>query len=246
MPNCRRSSTASSPRQWPSCLKNALPRCANLPARDPGGAPDVARTGLARAHRCSRPWAGTCAGAALANLLDGLTPRHRWTRRKSRAWLRVRRHQFRLRPNRKHRHKLKRPRIRATTRRMSRDFDSTSATQARGADRTDSRSRQLCWWRLPPPLQHQLRMRLPQRGGNKARKAIELDPTRAYPAPEQPFPIGAAVLLGGLAALNLGLLVCAIALKRRTKRPHRQCGSHLLHPVCNCGAKHHPACGEKC
>lgn len=100
---------------------------------------------------------------------------------------------------------------RATTRRMSRDFDSTSATRRLAALTEQIREVDaLLVEELPPPVATPVANAPAAENGNKARKAIELDPTRAYPRPEQPFPIGAAVLLGGLAALNLGLLVALL------------------------------------
>jgi serine/threonine-protein kinase len=101
---------------------------------------------------------------------------------------------------------------RATTRRMSRDFDSTSATRKLAALTEQIREvENLLVEDTPPPAAPSPVASTPTaESGEKARKGIELDPTRAYPRPERPFPISAALLLGTLAALNLGLFVALL------------------------------------
>jgi serine/threonine-protein kinase len=99
----------------------------------------------------------------------------------------------------------------ATNRRLSRDFDSTSATR-RLAALTEQLKEVESILETPPPGAPPAAS---EPAGNIAaaapRNAIELDATRIHVGAPRPFPIGAAALLCALAALNLGLLV-ALAL----------------------------------
>ncbi len=102
---------------------------------------------------------------------------------------------------------------RGTTRRLSRDFDSTSATRKLAALTEQIREVEtLLKDDAPPPPAEAPASRPSETPPSEAsRKAIELDPTRAYPRPERSFPMGAALLLGGLVALNVVLFVMLIA-----------------------------------
>ncbi len=105
------------------------------------------------------------------------------------------------------------PRI--TTRHLSRDFDSTSATRKLAALTEQIREVETLLKEDPPPppaAPPPKPVAAPvMEPVTVSSSAIDMDATRTYVRPAPKFPMGAALLLGGLAALNVALLLILLA-----------------------------------